>query len=100
MVFKAFETQNQGTDRRVQHSCMKMHFSINLLILIFPAIVLSSTLVDPYCNVEECAEVIDQSGCWNFAKSKNALLACVPKGTAEVSLTKLGYKYTNQRTDV
>ena len=64
-----------------------MRFSVNLLIFIVPAFALTSSIqADPPCNVEECSDLIDQSGCWNFARSKNALYACVPKGAAEVSL--------------
>jgi hypothetical protein len=74
-----------------------MQFSINLLILIIPALALSlSPQDDLLCNVEECADVIDSSGCWNFAKSKSALLDCVPKGSVGVSSTREDCKYTKR----
>jgi len=76
-----------------------MHFSLNFLVLVFPVLALSSSSqVDPPCNVEECADVIDSSGCWNFARSKDAILGCVPKGTTVgVSQIRRAYKYTLNR---
>ena len=60
----------------------KMYFLLTPFILVFPTLALSlSSQIDPPCNVEECADVIDSSGCWNFARSKSALLGCVPKGS-------------------
>jgi hypothetical protein len=74
-----------------------MQFSINLLIIIFPALALSLSPQDDLpCNVAECADVIDSSGCWNFARSKSALLSCMPKGSVGVSSIREGCKYTKR----
>jgi hypothetical protein len=81
---------------RIQHCCTNMQILRHLLFLALPAFALClSSQAEPPCNVDECTDVIDQSGCWNFARSKKALLGCVPGGSVGVSWTIEGYICTD-----